>query len=137
MILIVSAFFIFLADGINVYAPSAVPSAYNQSFVAIKEQLDSISNLTNATNTALKVKPPTNPLSGILDFIGFFFSAGYQALQIAVQSVNLNVLMVSQATDVIVGGTEYGNLLKAVGLVLLLIVIIIGILMSIIFKWET
>lgn len=70
--------FNFLDDGIQQYGvQSTLPSDYNASYVVIKGELGQINKTTSAIKDQLST---ITAQSGVLDYLGFFFNAGYQAL---------------------------------------------------------
>ena len=135
LILVIASFLIFLSQGIAVYQPSSIPSDYNSSFVRLQNGINNLTDYMNRTQADIKAEAPTS--GNLIDFIGFYFSAGYKGLGIAVQSVGITYDLVDEGTNAIAGGTQYGSLLKAVGMILILVVILIAIILSIIFKWQT
>lgn len=137
LLVIMSGIFMFFVDGINSYGPTNLPSGYNSSFIKIQNQLSNFTNLLNRTEVKLAVRSDASFINTISDFLGFFFNAGYQGLQIASESLKLNYLLVTEGADAVTGGTEYGHLLKSVGTLMIIVIILLGIIMTIIFKWET
>jgi hypothetical protein len=134
LIIIVSGLFVFLAESVRVYQPSGLPSDYNSSFMQITNQITSIQTTLNETNSLLKVSTPTDS-SFLFDYISFFFKAGYQSLVVGANMILLNNQIIDLGIDATIGGSEYGNIVKA-SLGALLLLTILTFIMSVIFKWE-
>lgn len=134
LIIIVSGLFIFLAESVTTYHPTGLPTDYNSSFVKITDQLTSIENSLNETNSVLKVETPTDTNS-FSDYISFFFKAGYQSVVIAVKSVGLNNDIISMGIDSTIGESSNANIVKTALIAMVLLSVLVFI-MGIIFKWE-
>lgn len=129
MILVSTGFLLFLTNGVTKYNP-AVPANYNDSFIKIQANLDELASISNETNDKLvDVKSDGNIVT---DFLGFFFGKGYQAVQTLINGVKLNVVILDASVDNGLEATGFGGTIKAVGLLLISIFIILMLLAFII-----
>lgn len=113
---------LFLADGINTYNPSNIPSNYNSSFYKISSGISNISQTSKDTETKI------NSLSGnnnaIADFIGWFFGNGYQAIKTFITSVEITSTIADESIDNTLGSTSLGQHWKAaIGTIITVIIL--------------
>lgn len=131
-IAVITGFSLWIADGVTQYS-SSPPSGYNTSFARITEESTNLGKqLTNASKQLDTINSETQG-NRVLDFLSFFFDAGYRAAQIAVLSIgSMNTFVDVAISETPLG--EFGNLLKILAYAALLAVFIIGILLNFIIK---
>jgi len=131
-IVIFSGMFIFIADGSDKYGV-VLPDGYTNSMVAIKATLSQINTTTNQVQTDLTI---IEGQSGVLDFLGFFFSGGYDALKTTAKLVGVSFIFVDEGINGIGGGGEFGSLLKTGLYASIIVLLFIGIMMHAIIKSD-
>jgi hypothetical protein len=132
LVLVASGFLLFLSEGITTY-PDIIGSYDNSSLVRIQGASARLDNITRDVNEDLQ--ETSGPSGGVSDFLGFFFSAGYKAGIAAITAVELNNILIDEFINNTIGGTAYGEILKA-GLGMMVIIVIIAILLHFITKSE-
>lgn len=126
---------VFISDGITNYNYTGDYS--NTSFIKIQNTYDRISNNTNSSIQKIQdITTCSNPLTCAVDFVGYFFNSGYQALKNIVSSAELSYLIVDVATEEIVGGTSFGSNIKGMMIFTLLIIIFVGIILHAVVKSD-
>lgn len=108
------------------------PGDYNQSKIDAYNKLNDLSASTQQIqNQTLTIKEKT----GVLDVIGGYFSDGYQALRLTINSYDTFGSMFNQALiDSNLGAS--GEYIRIALITIVLIIIIIGILISAIVKKD-
>lgn len=126
--------FTFLTDGVIQYGvESNLPSEYNQSFIVIKGELDNINKTTSGIKAQLS---DITAQSGILDYLGFFFNAGYKALTGAGQITKSLFIITDESIEVTGGLGETGGFLKTGIYMSIIIIFFVGILMHAVIKSD-
>lgn len=131
VVLFLSMFY-FLSDGIAAYNPVNVPANYNQTAVRFQNSLNDINQTIAGVQGELS---DINAQSGVTDFLGFFFSAGYKAIIGAGQISTTTASFIDDSVDVILPG-RIGPLLKTGLYLSLLVIIFIGIILHAITKSD-
>ena len=132
-VLVSTSFLLLLVNGVEKYNPTNIPTDYNKSFVRIQNNLAELSRITNDTDVSLNEQDSSSNV--VTDFLGFFFGQGYKAAKVLVLGVNLNGVIINEATDNALTYTGMGETYKAVGLLLVFIFIIL-LLISFIIKSD-
>lgn len=133
-VVIYISLFNFLDDGITQYGVgSTLPSGYNASYTVIRSELGQI----NKTTTEIKNQLTSiTAQSGVLDYLGFFFNAGYQALTGAGQ-ITKSVFVI---TDTSLESTESlgssAELIKQLVYGSVIILFFVGIIMHAVIKSD-
>lgn len=123
-IIIFIGLFTFLFDGITQYQPTAIPTAYNESYTRISATLDDINETTSAIQDQLS---SVTVQSGVLDYLGFFFNAGYKALSSGIGLVGTFFVFVDESLYVL-GGAGLGSVLKVALYSSIIVLFFIGII---------
>ena len=126
--------FTFLTDGITQYGtPTNLPSSFNNSYSIINQQLNNI----NETTTGLKDQLTSiSAQSGVLDYLGFFFNAGYKALTGAGQITSSVFVITDTSLDSAGGFGASGFLIKQLIYGAVIILFFVGIIMHAIIKSD-
>jgi hypothetical protein len=124
--------FIWLSNGITGYDASP-PSGYNQSFLKIQDAYGDLSQNVNQTYNELQDISSETGGNSVTDFLGFFFGAAYRSANIAAQTIGSMFSIGDSAVDSIPLG-EYGNLLKGLLFLGIIVVFAIGILLNFVIK---
>lgn len=129
---ITMGFFVWLSDGITQYA-STVPSDYNSSFLRIQGIYGNLSSNINQSYEELQdVSSQTEGVT-VVDFLSFFFNAGYRSAKIAALSITSMFSVGDAAVSVIPLGS-YADLLKGLLFLGIIVIFAIGILLNFIIK---
>lgn len=134
VISVIMGIYLFLNAGINEYV-SSPPAEYNESFLRIKGIYGNLSETLNKTNTELgDIDSSTGGVvDTVNDFLGFFFNAGYRAARVAGLSIGgINTMIDVALSEVALG--SYGDLLKGLLLLGVIVVFVIGIFLNFIIK---
>lgn len=129
---IMMGYFYWITDAVNQYG-IAQPSGANDSFYKINNTVSQIDTLLVNTSTELNQINSRNNNNIALDFISFFFDAGYRAAKVATLSIGSMNVFVDVAVDTAIPGT-YGSLVKNLLLLGIIVIFVIGILMAFIIK---
>lgn len=133
VIIFVVGFGMFYAEGVTTYSGSQIDSFDNTSFVEIQAKSSDLITNINETSSAL-----TGITAGgnLVDFVGYFFNAGYGALGTFVSGAELTNVVIDQAIMNTLGVT--GGFATVVKLLFgaLILVIIIVVLLRVITKVE-
>jgi hypothetical protein len=126
--------FQFLNDGIVQYGvQSTLPSGFNDSYTIIQGELDQINQTTTTISNQLT---SITAQSGVLDYLGFFFNSGYQAL-IGAGSITRSVFVITDTSLESAGGFgQSGALIKQFIYAAVMIIIFIGIIMHAVIKTD-
>lgn len=131
--------FAWMVDGVNNYGVNP-PDDYNESFFKIQGVYGNLSeNIGESYNQIQNISTNTGS-SGVVDFLGFFFSSGYRAAQTAVKSISsmftLTDIAISETpiSQNLPNGTNYADLLKGLLWLGLVVVFSIGILLNYVIK---
>jgi hypothetical protein len=133
-IVVYVSLFNFLADGVVQYGvQNTLPSDFNNSYLIIQGELNQI----NKTTTGIKDQLSTiTAQSGVLDYLGFFFNAGYQALTGA-GSITKSVFVITDTSLEGAGGfSTSGQLLKTFIYASVIIMFFVGIIMHAVIKSD-
>lgn len=129
-ILAFAGVFSLLADGIDKYSVS-VPADYNDSYAKIRAELDDI----NATTGKMKDQLETiKTSSGVIDYLGFFFNSGYQALKTSGEITGSLFTFVDIGLESI--SPSDGGFLKIIFYSSIIVLLFIGIIMHAIIKSD-
>lgn len=106
-------------------------TSYTASDLSSYQKMGALTNLTKEVQTqATNINNQPNAL----DIIGSYFSKGYQAVAITVQSVDVFNEMTNTATAQAHLGPA-GNIIKSAITLIVLIIIFIGIVLAALTKW--
>jgi hypothetical protein len=126
--------FIFLiAEGITKYAPSTIPSDYNESFGRITTHMASITSYSQ--NTSEQTGLVGSQSGGITDFIGFFFGQGYKAVQIFTGALSLLNVFVDEMIENVIGDNPLGAIVKT-SLITIILIVIVALLLHFVIKSD-
>lgn len=131
LVLVGSAFLFFLSEGITTY-PDIIGNYDNSSLVRIQNTANELRNITQGATSELQ---QTQGPSGITDFLGFFFGAGYKAGISLIVGVELTDVLIDETVKNITAGSAYGEILKS-GLMMIVVIVIIAILLHFITKSD-
>ena len=131
-IIIFLSFFLFLNDGALQYS-TTLPSGYNHSFLAVQSTLSDINQTTSEIQTQLS---SITAQSGLLDYLGFFFNAGYKALTSAIKLVSSFFTFTDESLTVMGGAGAFGSTLKVALYSSLIVLFFIGIILHAIIKSD-
>ena len=126
--------FTFLTDGISQYGtPSNLPTGFNNSYSIISQQLNNI----NETTESLKNQMTSiTAQSGLLDYLGFFFNAGYKALTSAGDITKSTFIITDTSLDNAGGFGSSGFIIKQLIYGIIIILFFVGIIMHAIIKSD-
>lgn len=126
--------FTFLTDGINQYGtPNNLPTNFNNSYSIINNQLNNI----NETTASLKNQMTSiTAQSGVLDYLGFFFNAGYKALTSAGEITESIFVITDTSLDNAGGFGSSGEKIKLLIYGIIIILFFVGIIMHAIIKSD-
>ena len=118
---IMFGFVFFIAEGVDKYNPSTIPSDYNTSYLGkITDNMDSLTSVSQNTSSQTNLVGSTG--GSISDYLGFFFGQAYKAGQVFIGGLGI----LNAFSDVIIektlGSNPLGGILKSVVLVLVLII---------------
>lgn len=131
-IVIFSGLYLYLIDGAEQYGSDNLPADFNRSYVLVKNQLDAINSTTSSIRTQLE---NTDTQSNILDFLGFFFNAGYQALKSSLSLVGTFFLFIDESLNVL-GGGVMGPILKTALYGSVIVIFFVAIIMQALVKGD-
>lgn len=125
---------VFISDGITNYSYTGDYS--NTSLMKIEETYQTMSNNSNISVQAMQNILTCSGLSCAVDFVGYFFNSGYQALKNIVTSAELTYIIVGVATDETLGGTSFGGNIKGMLIFSVLVIIFVGIILHAVIKSD-
>lgn len=133
-IIVYISLFNFLDDGIVQYGvTNTLPDEYNASYNVVKGELSEINKTVTGIKNQIK---SISAQSGLLDYLGFFFNAGYKALSGAGQ-ITSSVFII---TDSSLNSTESlgssVDLIKQLIYASVIIIFFVGILMHAVIKSD-
>lgn len=126
---ITSGFFIWISNGITQYSVTP-PDGYNESFTRIQNIYTDIDNNLQETQTKLN---NTQGNSNFIDYFGFIINAGLSAAKTTVGVMSSMGVLVEVAVDESALGA-YGDLIRILFLIAIIVVFIVGILLNFIIK---
>lgn len=133
-IIMVFGFVFFLAEGVDKYNPSTIPSNYNESFIKITDSMQSLNNITvNSSGQSNIVGTGTSSI--LSDFLGFFFGQAYKAGQVLIGGLSLLNVFVDEAITQVLGTSAMGAVVKGV-LVTIILIMILAILLHFVIKSD-
>ena len=135
VIIMVYGFLFVIAEGVDKYHPSTIPSTYNESFGRINNNLAGLSSVADDTRnkTGLQGSEDGNAVS---DFLGFFFGQAYKASQVFLGGIDVLSSFVDELTgSTLLGGTAMGSVVKVV-LGTIIVVIILSFLLHFVIKSD-
>lgn len=130
VIIVITGAMLFMSDGIAQYSPS-VPSTYNQSLIKIQNISDTINRAAQNASQKLRIDSSGNDPARSIDFLGFFFNAGYtaaNAIKAGVESLRVFIDITVTETPLGSGDGAFGALVISVlgvGVVIILVVYLI------------
>lgn len=133
VMVLIAGFSLFISEGVTTYSGSQLDSFDNSSFEAIQSKSTSLTNNINQTSAAL-----TGITAGgnLVDFVGYFFNAGYGALGTFVSGAELTNTVIDQAIMNTLGVTgAFATIVKGLFFSIILIIIIV-VLLRVITKVE-
>lgn len=133
-VIVYVSLFNFLDDGIIQYnVSSTLPSDYNESYGIVRSELEQI----NKTTTSIKDQLQSiTAQSGVLDYLGFFFNAGYQALTGAGQITKSVFVITDTSLESTSSLGSSAELIKQLIYGAVIIVFFVGIIMHAVIKSD-
>ena len=127
-------YFAWISDGITQYGVNT-PSEFNESFNTMYGVYGNLSLIINNTQQQLNTPDANSPqgFSQTFDFLGYFFNAGYRAAQTAMTAMGSMFAIVDVSISTSVLGS-YGDIIKGLLLLGIIVIFIIGILLNYIIK---
>jgi hypothetical protein len=133
-IILLFGFVFFIAEGVQKYNPSNIPSDYNESFVKITTNMQGLTNIVDQTNNATTIVG-TGDINPLADFLGFFFGQAYKAGQVMIGGLSLLNLFADEAIKTTLGDNPLGSITKSV-LLTIIAIIIISLLLHFVIKSD-
>jgi len=113
-------------------ASQKLDMTYDNQSIGVYNQINQVTELTQKLNNeTTRIKQP----EGILDIIGGYFTSAYQVLLLSKESVDTTIGVIEVGSDQAIPG-EVGMLIKSALIAILLISVIVGIIVTVLLKWE-